>query len=178
MKAIRWWVMWVVMSMLAVGAACQAQTALSWEDAQASSGSTEDAHGDVLIIGGNVNGPSDAGGEATWTLDVGSKPITQLSFSILTQGAHYRGKGIHATQPDGAVDIYVNEVLVHTIICTEPGGYGDYWPATAPIGSGSYASGLIDVAGQGIQGPTLRITLVAQPFTAIDINALKVTVNG
>lgn len=178
MNAIRWWVMWVVVSMLAVGAACQAQTALSWEDAQASSGSTEDAHGDVLIIGGNVNGPSDAGGEATWTLDVGSKPITQLSFSILTQGARYRGKGIHATQSGGAVDIYVNEVLVHTIACTELGGYNDYWPATAPIGSNSYTSGLIDVAGRGIQGPTLRIKFVAHPYTAIDINALEVTVNG
>ena len=93
-----------------------------------------------------------------------------------TNGQKWRGKGIHSTKPNGTVDIYANDVLVHTIVCDTLGEYGDYWPKKAPVGRPSYATGTIDVSGQGISGPTLAIKIVASPHTAVDINRIEMSV--
>lgn len=148
---------------------------LAWKEAAATTGATTpDPAGDVLIIGGSVEGPSGAGGQATWTTSAAPRRAAQLSLTIYTNGDRWYGKGIHSTRPGGTVGIYVNDMLVHTIACDRRGAYGDYWPAQSPAGQAVYATGSLDVAGRGIRGPALTLKIVASPYTAVDIHQIEV----
>ena len=100
--------------------------------------------------------------------------MNKLSLTIYTNGQKWYSKGIHSTRQDGTVDIYVDDVLVHTIVCDTRGEYGDYWPKKAPAGRSSYATGTIDVSGRGISGTTtLVIKITASSHTAAGSQCLS-----
>ncbi len=153
-----------------------ANITLAWNKAAAVAGATRDPAGDVLIIGGSVEGPTGAGGQAAWTATAAARQVDKLALTIYTNGARWYGKGIHSTQTGGTVGIYVNDVLIHTITCDRRGAYGDYWPAQTPAGQAAYATGAIEVADLGISGPTLTVKIVAGPYTAVDVNRIEVAV--
>lgn len=168
---------WLTLAALVLSlAACTPSYQVTWEKVQDRKGTTtSDEHGDVLIVGGTVRGPSANGGQAQWTITTEAGQVSKLSVTIYTNGEKWRGKGIHSTRQNGTVDIYVNGVLVHTIVCDTRGEYDDYWPKKAPVSLPSYTTGTIDVSGQGISGPTLSIKIVASPYTAVDINRIKMS---
>jgi len=153
-----------------------ASAELDWDDVKTFSGTvTFDRYGDVLIVGGTTKGPSSRSGQAQWTTAAGSGQIGTLSLTIQTNGGRFYGKGAHSKTSGGTIGVYVNGVLVHNVVCDTRGAYGDYWPRQAAAGSRSYATGPINVAGKGIQGPTLSIKLVTKPYTSIDVHSLEIT---
>lgn len=165
----------IVMLLLA---ACTPSYEVTWDKAQEQINATIDANGDVLILGGSVMGPSGRGGQAQWAISTGAGQVNELTVTIFTNGQRWRGKGIHSTRPNGTVDIYVNNTLVHTIVCNNRGAYEDYWPQNAPVGSPAYETGTIDVSGQGISGPILALKIITSPYTALDINKIKISVTS
>ncbi|MBL7182900.1 MAG: hypothetical protein ISS50_00455 [Anaerolineae bacterium] len=169
---------WLPLAALVLSlAACTPSYQVTWDQVQDQADATcTDARGEVLIVGGCVKGPSADGGQAQWTLTTKAGQVHKLSLTIYTNGQKWRGKGIHSTLQGGTVDIYINDVLVHTIVCDTLGEYGDYWPKKAPVGRPSYATGTIDVSGRGISGPTLTIKIVTSPHAAVDINRIEMSV--
>jgi hypothetical protein len=148
----------------------------TWGDFRAVSGTvTVDRHGEVIIVGGGSQGPVAGGGAAVCQLVTGNRSVENIAFRISTNGARFHGKGCHSTMKGGAVSIYVNDALVHRIVCNVRGRW-DYWPERAPLGSAGYTTGTIDVTGLGIRGPVLAVKIVAHGNTAIDINALAVSI--
>lgn len=170
-------IIWLTLSVLVlILMACTPSYEVTWEEVQDQTGTTPDVKGGVLIVGGSVKGPSGSGGQAEWTITTEASQVDRLSFVITTNGEKWYGKGIHSTKQNGTVDIYVNNMLVHTIVCDTRGAYGDYWPQKALVGSSAYDTGTIDVSGRGINGPILTIKIVASPYTALDINRIKISV--
>ena len=136
-----------------------------------------DSDGDVLIIGGNENGPSSSGGEAQWTVTTEANQIRKLSLLICTNGARHWGKGIHSLDPNGTVEIYINDVPVHQISCDVQGEYGNYWPKSAPVGASYYETPEIDVSGKNIKGPRVDVKIVAKPGVVLDVKGIKLSVS-
>ena len=148
---------------------------LDWDDVKTFSGTvTFDRPGDVLIVGGTTKGPSSRSGQAQWTTTAGSGQLAKLSLTIDTNGGRWYGKGAHSRTSGGTIAVYVNEVLVHNVVCDTRGAYGDYWPRQAGAGSRGYATGPIDVSGKGIHGPALSVKLVTKPYTAIDVHSIEI----
>jgi hypothetical protein len=146
---------------------------LSWQDAQPVNGTTTpDPTGDVLMIGGTTQGPSADGGEAMWTLTLQDGPVNQVQITLRTNGELFRGKGIHSLGQDGTVSLYLDDQLVHTIVCDTLGEFSNYWPASAPVGSPAYVTDTITLAEP--VGPDLTFRIVAEPRTAIDINQVEI----
>jgi hypothetical protein len=147
---------------------------VSWKQANQGPGAKPDDGGDVLIIGGTVTGPS-GGGEASWTIPTSLTQINRLSLIICMNGDRHWGKGIHSNIPNGSVEIFVNDTLVHTITSTVKGEYGDYWPSNSPAGSKFYDTGQVDVSAMNIKGPSLVLKIKASPGTVLDVNGLKLS---
>jgi hypothetical protein len=160
-------------------AGCSAHN-LSWQQATEENRNgitTSDLKGDVLIIGGGLDGPSGSEGDAQWTVKTDASQINKLSMTIYTNGARHWGKGIHSTKQNGAVDILINNVLVHQIICDVQGEKNDYWPKSAPVGSSYYQTGSVDVSGKNIKGPKVDIRIVANPGAVLDVNSIKLSIS-
>ena len=152
---------------------------VTWQQVQARSGTTtSDSRGDVLIVGGTTRGPSSRGGTAQWTTTIEPGEISRMRVTIYTNGRRFRGKGAHSKTLRGTVGIYINRVLVHNVVCDTRGLYGDYWPSRSPVGSSAYATRELDVSRRGIRGPTLTIQLLAKPYTAVDVNRIRISVDS
>jgi len=64
--------------------------ALHWYKAQIIKGCVTDSKGDVLIVGGDVRGPSSKGGECVWPIEIGHRSISisEVSITIHTNGGN------------------------------------------------------------------------------------------
>jgi hypothetical protein len=103
--------------------------------------------------------------------------IGRIQMTIHTNGGwdKFAGKGAHSLRPGGTIQIHVNKVLVHTIVCDQRGEDGQYWPRSTPKGSPEYKAAAIDFGKNKIRGRNLPLTITASPGTAIDIHVVELT---
>jgi hypothetical protein len=133
----------------------------------------DDKRGNVLVVGGWPV-PTRDGGEASWQIPVDNASVSELSITIFTNGDLWSGKGIHSTTPGECVEIYMDDVIVFTIECTEQQG-GNYWPAASPMGSPSYATGSIpSPVTNTVSKFVLRV--LAKPYAVLDIASIEVSI--
>ena len=168
----------MILTIMSILASCESEKLLSredWKSALDKAGkTTDDQYGNVLIIGGTPRGPEKEGGQAQWTLNIADVPTGKIRLRILTNGIGWYGKGIHSLKPGGTAEIYLNDILIESVICETLGKYDDYWPKTTPAGSSHYDTNEIDLSALSISGTTLKLKIVAKPYTAVDVNAIEI----
>ena len=124
----------------------------------------------AMIIGGSRSGPHSRGGSASCEVRL---PIdasaTKLRISI-SHGEMEHGKGIHSRRNGGTIKVYLNDKLVHTIVCKYRGMYGDYWPEPEPELGRDLPE--IDLGSIGLKGKSLTFKIVTSPWTCIDVRGV------
>ncbi len=171
--------------LLVVGAVCIAGNHVAhrtsfityWDDELTVNGAIRDVTGNVIVVGGNVDGPSGKGGTAIWDIGKANHRIVGIKLTIYTGGAKATtwGKGIHSTKAGGEIAIKLNRRLVHTIVCDTPGYHSDYWPEQAPVSSRSYKSGYIELSDSPIPAGPLSLAIEASPGAVIDVYSVVVS---
>jgi hypothetical protein len=142
------------------------------KDFQGDAGCHREASG-VLIVGGGPDGPHGRGGSASCRVAL---PEDASAIKLRVSVSHGMetefGKGVHSPRQGGTVTVFINDIPVNTIACRHRGMYGDFWPEQQPELGRKLPE--IDLAAKGIKGRSLKIKIVASPWTCMDLRSIEV----
>ena len=127
----------------------------------------------TMIVGGSSSGPYSGGGFASCRVALPADASgIKLRMSICHGLESELGKGVHSRHKGGEVSVYINDVLIHTIVCEHRGMHGDFWPEQRPELGRRLPE--VDLRAKGINGRSVTIKFAVSPGTCMDIRSVTV----